>query len=294
MNTAIDDIAIETQGIVVAPDTQAPTTPLNVKASNIATTSFNINWTASTDNIGVKEYEIFVNNISFGKTPNTNFNITNRTASTTYNVTVKAIDTAGNVSAASTALAVKTLSALDTQAPTKPLNLKASNITTSTFTLSWTAATDNVAVTKYLIYQNSQLIGEVAGNITTRNIIGLKANSAYNMVIRAVDAAGNKSLTSTALYVKTLSAQARIANAAIIAPNPVQNTASVTFINEKNSPATIVLSDFNGKIYFTQKIDSAEGENFYQLDVTDVPNGLYLLQILRAERYETLKVQVVH
>lgn len=38
---------------------------------------------------------------------------------------------------------------LDAEAPNAPTNLESSNIKGSGFTLSWTAATDNIAVTSY-------------------------------------------------------------------------------------------------------------------------------------------------
>jgi hypothetical protein len=55
----------------------------------------------------------------------------------------------------------------DSQAPTVPTNLAASSITQSSLTLSWTASTDNVAVTGYDIYQNSVKIS--SSPVTTTN-----------------------------------------------------------------------------------------------------------------------------
>ena len=48
---------------------------------------------------------------------------------------------------------VTTSSELDTEAPSKPTNLLASNITQTTVDLSWDASTDNVEVTSYDVYQ---------------------------------------------------------------------------------------------------------------------------------------------
>lgn len=90
------------------PDTQAPTVPTNLAASNIVTTSFTLTWAASTDNVGVTGYEIFRNGTSIGTTTATSFAVTSLTANTAYSITVKARDAAGNVSAASAALSVTT------------------------------------------------------------------------------------------------------------------------------------------------------------------------------------------
>ena len=89
-------------------DTQAPTTPTNLAASNTTTNSFTLNWSASTDNVGVSSYEIFRNGSPIGAATATNFNVTGLTANTTYSLTVKAKDAAGNASAASTVLSVTT------------------------------------------------------------------------------------------------------------------------------------------------------------------------------------------
>lgn len=83
----------------------------------------------------------------------------------------------------------------DTEAPTTPTNIVANNKTQSSATLSWTASTDNIAVTGYNIYKNGVLAGTSATN--TYNISGLTANTTYQITIEAYDAAGNKSPLST-------------------------------------------------------------------------------------------------
>lgn len=84
------------------PDTEAPTAPSSVTASNIEETTATLSWTASTDNVGVTSYEIFNGATSAGTVSSgTSMNLTGLTANTTYNFTVKAKDAAGNVSAAS-------------------------------------------------------------------------------------------------------------------------------------------------------------------------------------------------
>lgn len=96
-----------------------------------------------------------------------------------------------------------TSSGADTQAPTVPAGLAASSLTQTSFTLSWTASTDNVGVTAYEVYQNGLLLGSTA--LTTYNVTGLNASTSYAMTVKAKDAAGNVSAASTALNVTTLS-----------------------------------------------------------------------------------------
>ena len=90
-------------------DTQAPTAPSNLTATNILAKSFDVNWTASTDNNGVYDYLIYLNGVYLKSTSATSTSITNLSPDTSYSVTVKARDLASNYSAISTALPVTTL-----------------------------------------------------------------------------------------------------------------------------------------------------------------------------------------
>lgn len=91
----------------------------------------------------------------------------------------------------------------DTQAPTAPGSLSASNVTQTTLTLSWNASTDNVGVTGYDVFQGSTNLGSVTG--TSANITGLSPATAYSFRVRAHDAAGNNSGFSNTVNVTTLS-----------------------------------------------------------------------------------------
>ncbi|MGG4197399.1 PQQ-dependent sugar dehydrogenase [Paenibacillus jamilae] len=89
-------------------DTQAPTAPTGLVSPSKTSSSVNLSWTASTDNVSVYAYDIYINGTLAGSTPATSFNVTGLTANTSYTFTVKARDLAGNSSAASSALSVKT------------------------------------------------------------------------------------------------------------------------------------------------------------------------------------------
>lgn len=90
----------------------------------------------------------------------------------------------------------------DTQAPTAPTGLSASNITQTTLSLNWNASTDNVGVTGYDVFQGTTNLGTVTG--TSTNITGLTANTSYTFSVRARDAAGNVSNSSNTINVTTL------------------------------------------------------------------------------------------
>ncbi|MFV8351915.1 M4 family metallopeptidase [Flavobacterium sp. XS2P14] len=89
----------------------------------------------------------------------------------------------------------------DTTAPSTPASLTASGTTSTTTNLSWTAATDNVAVTGYNVYRGSSLLATVTG--TTYAVTGLTAATAYTFTVKAKDAAGNLSAASNVASVTT-------------------------------------------------------------------------------------------
>ncbi len=64
-----DEVLIDNVSIVaVNSDTEPPSVPANLQASNIGETSLDLSWDASTDNVGVTDYEVFQDDVSLGQT----------------------------------------------------------------------------------------------------------------------------------------------------------------------------------------------------------------------------------
>ena len=94
------------------------------------------------------------------------------------------------------------ISVTDILAPTVPTSLSSASVAQTSFTLNWTASTDNVAVTGYEIFSNGVSVGTSA--TTSFNVTGLSSNTTYAMTVRAYDAVNNYSAQSTpALNVTT-------------------------------------------------------------------------------------------
>ncbi|MEW1640552.1 MULTISPECIES: carbohydrate binding domain-containing protein [unclassified Streptomyces] len=89
----------------------------------------------------------------------------------------------------------------DTQAPTAPTGLTSTGKTSSSVSLSWGAATDNVGVTSYDVYSGANQVLSVSG--TSGTVGGLSASTAYTFTVKARDAAGNTSPASNAVSVTT-------------------------------------------------------------------------------------------
>ncbi|MEV7199589.1 carbohydrate binding domain-containing protein [Streptomyces griseoluteus] len=89
----------------------------------------------------------------------------------------------------------------DTQAPSTPSGLTSTGKTSSSVSLQWNAATDNVGVTAYDIYSGSNQVLSVSG--TTATVSGLSPSTAYTFTVKARDAAGNTSGASNSVSVTT-------------------------------------------------------------------------------------------
>ncbi len=188
-----------------AADVTAPTTPTNLTATATSSSQINLSWTASTDAVGVTGYKIYRGGTYLATSTTTLYNNTGLTASTAYTYTVAAYDAAGNNSAqSSSATATTQAPAGDATPPSAPTGLASSSITQTSAVISWTASTDNVGVTGYDIYKNGSLAGSSAGTSYTAS--GLTASTTYSFTVKAKDAAGNISASSTALSVVTIAA----------------------------------------------------------------------------------------
>ena len=242
-------------------DTTAPTAP-TLAASGTTQTTTNLSWSGATDNVAVTGYDVYQGATLLGSTASTTYAVSSLTASTVYTFSVKAKDAAGNVSASSNTVDVTTLAAPvgDTTAPSTPLNLAASATTQTTTTLSWSASTDNVAVTGYDIYQGATLLGNVAS--TSANITGLVASTTYTFTVKAKDAAGNTSASSNSVSVTTLA------------------NASVSYCTSQgNSTADEKI----GKVVFGTINNTSTGtagyENFTAISTNTVRNATYTITI---------------
>jgi chitodextrinase len=199
-------------GVTTAAATQPPSVPTGLSASSIATGSALISWAASTDSDGssVGGYYVYRNGSRIATvTSGTSYADSTLSASTSYSYQVAAFDHSAppNVSALSTALGVTTLA--DTQPPTIPTGLAASNVTPSTVPLSWNASTDlpvpgATGVGGYFVYRNNTLIATVTSG-TSYTDLGRAASTGYSYQVAAFDKAtpANVSARSAPLNVTT-------------------------------------------------------------------------------------------
>ena len=184
--------AQDTWGIYTTNDSEAPTEPTSVSLSNITTYSIDVSWTAATDNIGVTSYDIFVDGNLNGNAASTNYTITGLSSNTTYAVTVLAKDISNNTSDQTSPVNGVTL--VDNDAPSIPTNLIVSNEIGNSFRVSWTASTDNTAVTSYDVYLDGIFNTNTINTAVT--ITDLNISTTYIVTVLAKDSADNESQKS--------------------------------------------------------------------------------------------------
>jgi fibronectin type 3 domain-containing protein len=191
-------------------DTTPPTTPTNLAAA-VSGTQINLSWTASTDNVGVTGYRLercqggSCSNFAQIAAPSTTTYSDSGLAAGSYSYRVRATDASGNLSGYSN---TATAGVADTTPPTAPSNVTASTAGSAQINLTWTASTDNVGVTGYLVERcqgngcsNFAQIATPTG--ATYNDTGLTANTSYSYRVRATDAAGNLSQYSNSASATT-------------------------------------------------------------------------------------------
>lgn len=79
-------------------DQSAPTAPANLTITGSTASSIAVSWTASSDDVGVEQYQIYVNGTLAYLTTTTSFIVNNLQSGTVYNIYVRAKDGSNNLS----------------------------------------------------------------------------------------------------------------------------------------------------------------------------------------------------
>jgi len=176
--------------LAITRDSESPTES-TVTATAVSSSQIDLSWTACTDNEEVVGYKIYNSNGSHLRSLHGTSTYFDRLIpNTLYCYTITAYDGAGNESAHSNQACARTLP-VDAIAPSIPL-LTATTASSRRINLSWTASTDNVGVTGYIVYlgDGTYLASE---NGTSTYYEGLTPNTQYCWKVTAYDAARNES-----------------------------------------------------------------------------------------------------
>ncbi|MFC3686900.1 lectin [Aquipuribacter hungaricus] len=193
------------QQVGAAADAVAPTVPGSPRVADLRCTSVRFSWTASTDAVGVVAYDVYHDGQLITSVPATVLATTVAVEpGVRWGLYVNARDAAGNVSQASTTVPVTPPPcSTDSTPPSAPTGLRATAAGTSV-QLTWTASTDDVAVTAYDVYRDGTRVATVTEPRATD--AGLAASTAYGYAVAARDAQGNVSTRSATVRVTTAAA----------------------------------------------------------------------------------------
>ena len=171
-------------------DTQAPTAPAGIVAQARTETSITLSWQASSDAGGVAGYRVFRDGALAGSTNSTSYTVAGLSCGKSYTFGLEAFDPSANHSAR-TATIFSTAACSDTVAPSAPASFVKTGATTTSIAVSWSPASDNVAVAGYALSVAGSAIGTTAQPSYTFS--GLACGTSYALGIEAYDAAGNRS-----------------------------------------------------------------------------------------------------
>jgi chitodextrinase len=180
---------------VGATNTTPPDAPTDLSWNNTDGTVV-LSWVAPA-NESALTYRLFYGSYDLGVFADSSVAVIGFKPGTPYTFTVKAVDPAGNVSLASNTVTVLLPIPKDTAPPSPPGNLTLSNMSSTAVWLRWTASLDDVGVVLYQIYVDDVLVQTLPA--TTSATVSLAPNLYHDVVVKAVDGAGNVSSASNLL-----------------------------------------------------------------------------------------------
>ena len=177
-------------------DSQPPTTPTGLAVASAGQTTIALTWNASTDNVGIAGYGLYVDGSLAASPATTGYTVIGLICGTSHTVAVDAYDAAGNRSNVAT-ITTSTAACPDTQPPASPTNVSLGARTTTSISINWTPSTDNVSVAGYDLYVGGSVVG--VATTTAYTFTGLACGTSYNLAVDAYDAANNHSGQTVAM-----------------------------------------------------------------------------------------------
>lgn len=183
----------------------------NIASSGITSSAATITWTTDVSSDSQVDYGTTT---SYGSSSAVNSTLTTShsvplsgiTANTLYHYRVKSSSNGNLAVSADNSFTTIATPPADTTAPTVPLGVTATAISSSQINLSWTVSTDTdntSAQISYTIYRGGIQITTTAAGATSYSDTALSASTAYSYTISASDPAGNTSAQSTAASATT-------------------------------------------------------------------------------------------
>ena len=235
-------------------DQIAPTTPHQFVAHRVLLTSgvfesgserytLELKWSPSTDNVGVRGYNVFLNGkyFSFASTPSVT--LTQLDLSANQQVTVSAVDNEQNRSALSVPFVINRETYRQYETPQVPTQLRVSQLSANRFVLQWNASVDNVGVRGYNVFRNGLYVASVAG--TSYTFQNLVANSTHHLSVSAWDDNRFRSPRSHLLTVVTPHVVPQPTNVRATATGSAGQVRLLWDAPQTNGQTAVTISGFN-------------------------------------------------
>ena len=199
--TTVDGVMQATVSVSFRTDSTAPSQPGTPVLTVQSSSSIKLDWTPSTDDVGVAYYKIY-RSTGTGTTPAYYTTVTASTLTNTglagntqYNYQVEAYDGSGKFSAKSTVASATTTSS-DTTPPSVPAGLSATALSSLRMALAWTASIDAGGVASYEVSRATVSVGpwttlSAAATTTSFTDAGLAPDVRYWYRVRAKDTSNN-------------------------------------------------------------------------------------------------------
>ena len=178
------------------PDLRPPTAPARIDAAP-AGGKIAVGWSAAMDDVGVAVYEVLRAGSVVARVSDTSF-VESGLEARRWCYTVRALDAAGNRSP-ETAPACAT--APDVMPPSPPSRLRAPKVAETRAELRWIDSTDNVGVVGYEVLRGGAVV--ITSADPSARDASLAPAREYCWTVRAFDAAGNRSMESDRLCLRT-------------------------------------------------------------------------------------------
>ncbi|MBK6484187.1 MAG: fibronectin type III domain-containing protein [Chitinophagales bacterium] len=256
--------------------------PTNVTVNNKTACSMQLNWNAVAVASGYKLRIRLTGVTDWTNVPGTitalTYTFTGLVPNTSYDVSIATVCPSGDKSK----FVQKT--ELTTNGCAQPTNGAASNITSTTATLSWTGTCNGL--TYNLQYRKTGTITWTSVNTasTSANISGLTANTSYDYRVRSECGGGNNSAYfaiqsfSTTLRLGMEAAELAIKGVNIF-PNPAKDNVSVEITSTTTKIVNIALVNSLGQIVDRMDNVTVDGTITRTIDLKKMNSGMYYINI---------------
>jgi len=196
---------------------------------------------------------------------------------TTYDYRARSADAAGNERVGLNATFTTPAVPPDTTPPSKPTNVAATAVSASQINLTWSASTDDVAVTGYRVFRGGTQIATV--NALSYSSVGLSPNTTYTYTVAAYDARNNVSPQSAPASATTPGGTTA-PTVSVTSPAggaTVSGTITVTANASGNPGIAGVTFTIDGATIGTEDTSSPYAVS---LNTTTLPNGTHTLRAI--------------